>query len=1073
MIITTPRRVPSLLCLAAISLTMWSFSASAQGTPQTEAARQAEAAQREAESAAKAARPQAADGASPSTPEKSEGDAEWLLNSLSEERCYSTPVDDTAPQRGLPKDRTIMCGNTATGSLHHVRANTDKIKSDPQLFLQAIQSGSAGSVMLRQMNCEKISVREFEGQSIGLMGCRLNNGGWPKIVAMNAINSIVRFVDGPPATLPTMIAALHSKTENRPSSEWLDLLRALFGRPVPLVTPADLERFSSLVQGARAANSQGLDGEAERMLREALTIQTRLLGENDPAIADTLMDLALSLSNRGRKEEAEILFNRASAIIQNSPRDADRARLFSYYGFHAANQGDYEGGLRAGLNAVDAWRRQLSAPRLNLGAIAGYGEEFSDDYLERGELGLALNLVANMALNLEDLSLASVTATEALTIFNTHKELPKGWRADILLTLGKISSASGRLSAAETYFNSSLTERRQLHGDGPQTIQVLAALAAAYQREGSYTSAIVTYREIFKLLGGLKIPPSAAISAEDLIPFGKAVTAYAKTLKDPAQIQGLFSEAFDAFQYVRPDNVAQIIAQSAGRLSNANPEMQQLLDQLAQAKRRRDIANTELVYEMGLPADQRSKIVEDRLTGRRKQADDEITYYEYELSQKFPDYLSLIKPKPLTLLEMRQRLGAQEGVVSFLIGRKEAFVTLIRRDGIFIGEVKENEKSLADAVTVLRRGLEIQGTTVIDFDLERSHQLYKSLFGEVEQQLKGLTHLIITPTGALASLPFSILVTQPAKINRYREAAWLVQQASISHVPSLNAFFSLRTLDRPVKPEKKLFAVGNPALSGKSQRLLNPNASPLATSCRQEGPIPAELISSLLPLPDTESEIASVSRALGVTGKDHLLVGRNATEEAFRNQSLDAYRVLYFATHGLLPGELKCQSEPGLVLTPPDQSTDRQNDGLLEASEIAAMRVNADLVVLSACNTAGAGGRFGGDALSGLAESFFFAGARNLLVSHWQVPSAATTQLMSTLFESAGSDLNQGISPSLQLAQRRMISSERTAHPFFWGAFVLVGDGAPEIALPLPRGTAVAAATATVSNPAGPGNAPR
>ncbi|MFM8632166.1 MAG: CHAT domain-containing protein, partial [Betaproteobacteria bacterium] len=464
---------------------------------------------------------------------------------------------------------------------------------------------------------------------------------------------------------------------------------------------------------------------------------------------------------------------------------------------------------------------------------------------------------------------------------------------------------------------------------------------------------------------------------------------------------------------------------------------------------------------------------EDRLTGRRKQADDEITYYEYELSQKFPDYLSLIKPKPLTLLEMRRRLGAQEGVVSFLVGRKEAFVTLIRRDGIFIGEVKETEKSLTDAVTALRRGLEIQGTTVIDFDLERSHQLYKSLFGEVEQQLKGLTHLVVAPTGALASLPFSILVTQPAKINRYREAAWLVQQASISHVPSLNAFFSLRTIDRPVKPEKKLFAVGNPALSGKSQRVVNPNASPLATSCRQEGPVSPELISSLLPLPDTESEIASVSRALGVTGKDHLLVGRNATEEAFRNQSLEDYRVLYFATHGLLPGELKCQTEPGLVLTPPDQSTDRQNDGLLEASEIAAMRVNADLVVLSACNTAGAGGRFGGDALSGLAESFFFAGARNLLVSHWQVPSAATTQLMSTLFESAGVDLNQGISPSLQVAQRRMINSEKTAHPFFWGAFVLVGDGAPEIALPLPRGTAVAAAVSTTPTPAGPGNTPR
>lgn len=987
-----------------------------------------------------------------------ESDALWVLNTLSEEACYSTAVEDVAAQKGLPKDRVLVCGKAQTGTLHHVRAATDKILADPQLFINAVQSAQQGAVLLRQMACAKVATKEFDGQQVALLGCRMNNGGWPRVVAMAAADSVVRFISGPPATLPALVSSLNPKVQNLPGPEWIELLRTVFGRPVPLVTPADQERFSGLVQGARAANAQGLDADAERMLREALTIQTRLLGENDSAIADTLMDLALSLSNRGRREEAEILFTRASAIVQNSARDADRARLFSYYGFHAANQGDYEAGLKAGMNAAEAWRRQLSAPRLNLGAIAGYGDEYSDDYLERGELGLALNLVANMALNLEDLGLASVAAAEALTIFNTNQGLPKAWRSDVLLTLGKISAAGGRLSAAETYFNSALTERRQLHGDGPQTIQVLSALAAAYQREGSYTSAIVTYREIFKLLGTLKVPPSAAISPEDLIPFGRAVTAYAQTLKDPNQIQGLFSEAFDAFQYVRSENVSQIIAQSAARLSSNNPEMQTLLDQLAQAKRRRDTTNTELTYEMGLPAEQRSKIVEDRLTTQRKQAEDEIAYYDQELTQKFPDYANLVKPKPLTLIEMRRRLGSQEGVISFLIGRKDSFVTLIRRDGIFIGQVKENEKSLAEAVTALRRGLEIQGTTVIDFDLGRSHQLYKSLFGEIEPQLKGLTHLVVAPSGPLASLPFSVLVTQPPKINRYREAAWLVGQSAVSHVPSLHAFFSLRTIDRPVKPAKKLFAVGNPILSGRNQKLLNPNASPLATSCRQDGPVPPELIAGLLPLPDTESEINSVSRALGVAGRDHLLTGRNATEENFRTRKLDDYRVLYFATHGLLPGELKCQTEPGLVLTPPQKSKDRLNDGLLEASEIATMRVNADLVVLSACNTAGAGGRFGGDALSGLAESFFFAGARNLLVSHWQVPSAATTQLMSVLFEAAGPELNQGISSSLRAAQRKMIAAENTAHPFFWGAFVLVGDGAADASLPMPRGMQVAAA---------------
>jgi CHAT domain-containing protein len=131
-----------------------------------------------------------------------------------------------------------------------------------------------------------------------------------------------------------------------------------------------------------------------------------------------------------------------------------------------------------------------------------------------------------------------------------------------------------------------------------------------------------------------------------------------------------------------------------------------------------------------------------------------------------------------------------------------------------------------------------------------------------------------------------------------------------------------------------------------------------------------------------------------------------------------------------------------LVLTAPhQQATNKNQDGLLAASEIAALKLNADLVVLSACNTAGSGGKFGGEALSGLAESFFFAGARSLVVSHWKVPSAETAQLMSGMFATLGPSLQGGVSPALKSAQAVLIAEKKTAHPFFWGAFVVVGDG--------------------------------
>jgi CHAT domain-containing protein len=170
-----------------------------------------------------------------------------------------------------------------------------------------------------------------------------------------------------------------------------------------------------------------------------------------------------------------------------------------------------------------------------------------------------------------------------------------------------------------------------------------------------------------------------------------------------------------------------------------------------------------------------------------------------------------------------------------------------------------------------------------------------------------------------------------------------------------------------------------------------------------------------------------------------------------RDQDLERFRVLYFATHGLLPGELRCQAEPGLVLTPNANATRREDDGLLEASEIATLKLNADLVVLSACNTAGFENRTGGDALSGLAEAFLLAGARGLLASHWQVSSTATTRLMTDLFSTLGPEISRGTAQALRRAQLALSAQPATAHPFFWAAFTLIGDGIDERELPMPR----------------------
>jgi CHAT domain-containing protein len=151
-------------------------------------------------------------------------------------------------------------------------------------------------------------------------------------------------------------------------------------------------------------------------------------------------------------------------------------------------------------------------------------------------------------------------------------------------------------------------------------------------------------------------------------------------------------------------------------------------------------------------------------------------------------------------------------------------------------------------------------------------------------------------------------------------------------------------------------------------------------------------VRQLPPLPETADELRAIARTLGASDHD-LLLGQRASEPVLRQMPLDLYKIVEFATHGLVSGQLKGLAEPALVLTPPPQATP-DDDGLLTASKIATLKLNADWVVLSACNTAADDGTPDAGGLSGLAKAFFYAGARALLVSHWPARSKATVSLV-------------------------------------------------------------------------------
>lgn len=964
-----------------------------------------------------------------------------LGNNLLEESCESRDRDDLTPVAGVPLDQQIFCAQKIVGQVAYERYtsvnNLNMEASRLTILLHYKRSRMAKTMAVKATCTAPKWIEGLSGRAIALLPCQLKAGGWPHLVLLSGDQKTLTIADGPPTLFPVALKVAGLTEIQIASLATKEYLQTLWDKPLVLASSGDLDRFRQLsLEGRNASNNFNYE-QSEDIFRKALDLQVRLLSSNDPAIAGTLMDLALSVSNQGKADEAQALYRRAEGIVQSSPFAADRATLMTYQGFDAANRGDYEAALTIARSATNVWR-QLASGSDEQSLLRG--DALANNGAELAQLALALDFEAKMALRNDDIVSAHALASEALLKLNQVPSAPPVWKSDVMTTLGEISIEQGRLSAAETYFNAAIALRKQILGEGVATIPVLAALGKAYQSEGMYDSAIITYRSIFEIARTLP-QSTAVISNEQLIPFADAVVRYAETLTDNTAKQGLYAEAFDAFQFARSSLVDKTIAKAHARMAQDDPNILAMIELLQSAQRQLEGARAELAMEQSLSDLERSQIVETRLQKIISDSQGQVAELNLKLVSQFPAYHELAYPKPVDLTEMRKRLGDREALLTFIIGKKQSFIQITKRQGNYIAKINEGEISLGETVKALRRGLEIQGGVVSEFDTARAHALYKTLFGGIEKQLQGVDHLIVAAKGPLASLPFGLLVTQAPKANNYMTAAWLGQKLAISHAPSMQAFYTLRGKVPTTIPSKVMLAFGDPKLVGPNLDGTAKNMPKPGNECRPVGPMDGRILRALSPLPDTSLEIKSIADILG-TNASTLFLGDGATENNFYKQALKDYRVLYFATHGLLPGELKCQTEPGLVLSPPtSKPSTKAQDGLLEASEIATLRLNADMVVLSACNTAGGDGKLGGDALSGLAEAFFFAGARSLVASHWQVSSSATTQLMTSMFRTLGPNLNGGASVALKVAQSRLIAKKETAHPFFWAAFVVIGDG--------------------------------
>ena len=529
------------------------------------------------------------------------------------------------------------------------------------------------------------------------------------------------------------------------------------------------------------------------------------------------------------------------------------------------------------------------------------------------------------------------------------------------------------------------------------------------------------------------------------------------------------------------------LAQASARAAAKNPALAGLARSEQDLSRQLNDATRDLGNLLALPPDKRdAKSVEGAQAKLAKLRADHAAA-QTALTAKFPTYAKLVDPPPVDAGEIRSLLGDDEALLSFYIGERVSFVWAIAKDRPLSFRALPITSGELDAkVAKLREALEPDAATVKDvpaFDVPLAYSLYATLLAPVEDVWRPAKSLIVATNGSLGFLPLGLLPTAPTAqpdpdpaipFAEYRNVPWLARDHAITAIPSVSTLKALRTTKPGDAQRQKLIGFGDPYFNEReadeaakeAAAALEPPVDPNPPSdpfLGEEPPGPpvgvrrgpttsdfSEALANLPRLPDTAEELRAIAAALGVDPRASLRLGKDANEQVVKTTNLSPFRIVAFATHGLMADDIEGLDQPALALTAP-KVADIQGDGLLTSEDILALKLNADWVVLSACNTA-AGSGAGAEAASGLGRAFFYAGARALIVTNWSVQSTSASALIADIFRRQGADPQLSRAEALRQAMMGLVDgpgfvdgSGKTlfsyAHPLFWAPYTVIGEG--------------------------------
>lgn len=810
---------------------------------------------------------------------------------------------------------------------------------------------------------------------------------------------------------------------------------------------------------------QGRYSEAEPLFRRALEASERLLGRDHRDTLITLGNLAALYKEQGRFSESEPLFRRAMEASERV-RGAEHPNTLIAISNLATAYSD----LRRYSEAEALYRRALEASERVL------GRDHPSTLITLANLATLYGDQDNFA-EAEPLYRRVLEASERVR----GRDHPN--TMTLVNNLAGFYEEQGRSAEAAPLLQRALeTRRRVLGSDHPYTLRSAVELVSNYLDRPSPSAEVMTPARL--LLAGLRRrrdaggaeqlarvqrDREASTAAQRFILFADSAWSAAASLPD--QRNGLRAESFEALQDAIVGAADRSIAQQAARryASGRSGHLAALLVERQQAEDEWSQIDSDIA---GSFADGPSSTVDRRaaLRTRLEQVQSRIGAIDAQLRVAAPDYFSLIRPTTVDVAAAQALLAPDEALLLTVPSAYGTHIVAVTRDGILWHRSEWNAARVGHAVQQLRwdaaqsngtaeqiaaEELAILNGRPRRFDRATAYALYQQVVAPVAAVLRGKRQIYVAAGGTLATIPFALLVTAPPtgdddNAEALRNTQWFGDEVSLIHIPSVQSLSLLRRAAAVPSHVDGFFGVGDPVLNGVAQsrgrgvtrsaavatRMFRPGRT------RDGGPvIDLAVMREMARLPGTALELEAVRSALGAP-RSSLLLDTRATEANVRAADLSNARILLFSTHGLTASQAAGVNEAGLVLTPPGEALDG-NDGFLAASEVTTLRLNADWVILSACNTA-TGEQ--GEGLGGLARAFFYAGARNLLASHWPVSDDVAPILITRTLT-----LERGGTPraeAFRLAMReiRMDNShdainQSWAHPFYWAPFVLVGDG--------------------------------